>query len=74
MQEDLVLIFSYRAPINNKKYIFFSEISNSLNRAAMKYYNLLVISDLNIDNLNKKKDNIEILKTFTKMIDLVNLI
>ena len=40
----------------------------------MKYYNLLVISDLNLDNLNKKKDNIEILKTFTKMIDLVNLI
>ena len=40
----------------------------------MKYYNLLVISDLNLDNLNKKKDNIKILKTFTKMIDLVNLI
>ena len=30
----------------------------------MKYYNLLVISDLNLDNLNKKKDNIEIIYKF----------
>ena len=40
----------------------------------MKYDNLQIISDLNIDNLNKEKDNVEILKTFAKMIDLVNLI
>ena len=51
------IIFAYWPPINNNKYIFFSELSNSLKRAATKYDNLLVIGDLNIDTLNKKKDN-----------------
>ena len=52
------IIFAYyRLPINNNRYIFFGDISNFLNRAAMKYDNLLVIGDLNIDTLNKKKDN-----------------
>ena len=30
------IIFAYR-PLNNNKYIFFSELSNSLNCAAMRY-------------------------------------
>ena len=37
--------------------LFFSELSNSVNYAAMKYNNLLGISDLNVDTLNNKKDN-----------------
>ena len=38
--------------------IFFSELSNSLNHEALKYDdNLLVIGNLNIDTLIKKKDN-----------------
>ena len=32
----------------NNRYIFFSELSNSLNRAAMKYDNLLAVFHLNI--------------------------
>ena len=52
-----LIVFAYRPPINNVKDIFFSELSNPLNRAAMKYDNLLVIGNLNIDTLNKKKDN-----------------
>ena len=32
----------------NNRYIFFSELSNSLNRAAMKYDNLLAAFYLNI--------------------------
>ena len=40
------IIFAYRPPINNKKYIFFSEVSNSLNRATIRYDHLLVIGDL----------------------------
>ena len=46
-----LITFTYR-PINNNKDIFFSELTNSPNRAAMKYDNLLVIGDLNIDTLN----------------------
>ena len=40
--------------------MFFSELSNSLNRVAMKYDNLLVdlSGDLNINTLNKEKDNV----------------
>ena len=46
-----LITFAYR-PINNNKDIFFSELTNSPNSAAMKYDNLLVIGDLNIDTLN----------------------
>ena len=49
------IIFFYRPPINNNKYIFSSELSNSLNRAVMKYDNFLVIGDLNTDTLIKKE-------------------
>ena len=31
------IIFTYRPPVNNNKYIFFSELSDSLNCAAMRY-------------------------------------
>ena len=48
------IIFACRST-NNNKYIFFSELSNFLNRVAMKYDNLLVIGDLNIDTLIRKK-------------------
>ena len=51
------IIFAKRPFINNNKDIFFSELSNSLNCASIKYDNLLLIKDLNIDTLNKKKDN-----------------
>ena len=51
------IVFVYRPPINNNKYIFFSELSNSLNRASRKYDNFSVISDLNINTLNKKNVN-----------------
>ena len=38
-----LIIFAYSllsvTPINNNKDVFFSELSNSLNRAAMKYDN-----------------------------------
>ena len=53
-----LIIFAYRPPISNNKHIFFSELSNSLNHEALKYDdNLLVIGNLNIDTLIKKKDN-----------------
>ena len=47
-----LITFAYRPPINSSKDIFFSELTNSLNRAAMKYDNLLVIGDINIHTLN----------------------
>ena len=36
---------------------FFSEFSNTLSLATKKYENILIIDDLNIDTLYRKKDN-----------------
>ena len=37
------IIFVYRPPTNNNKYIFFSKLSNSLNRYAMEYDNMIIL-------------------------------
>ena len=37
------IIFVYRPPTNNNKHMFSSELSNSLNRYAMEYDNMIIL-------------------------------
>ena len=53
---------------------FFSELSNTLRLATRKYENILIIGDLNIDTLNKKKDNVNYLSDLCDIFSVKNLI
>ena len=67
------ITYVYRPPYNSKD-IFFSELSNTLSLATRKYENILIIGDLNIDTLNKKKVNGNYLSDLCDTFSLKNLI
>ena len=67
------ITYVYRPPYNNKD-IFFSELSNTLSLATRKYENILIIGDLNIDTLNKKKVNGNYLSDLCDTFSLKNFI
>ena len=47
--------FVHRPPHSNNKKVFFSELTTSLNHATIKYYNIVVMGDLNIDTPKRLK-------------------
>ena len=49
-------MFAYIPPIESNKFTFFNEVSNTLNKAANKYDNIIVTGHLNIDFSNSKMD------------------
>ena len=49
------IIYVYRPPYNYNKDICFSELPNTLSLATRKYESIVIIGDLNIDTLSKKK-------------------
>ena len=49
--------FSYRPLYNSNKDDFFKEVNKSLSNIARKYENILLLGDVDIDILDKKKDS-----------------
>ena len=68
------IIFAYRPPHNSNKDSFFKELNKSLNNIARKYENVLLVGDLNIDILDKKKDLKNHLSDLCDTFSLSNLI
>ena len=55
-KKKLCITFAYRPRYNSNKDSFFKELHKSLCNIANKYQNVLLVEDLNIDILDKKKD------------------
>ena len=51
------ITFAFRPPHNSNKDGFFKEFNKSISNIARKYENVLLVGDLNIDILDKKKDS-----------------
>ena len=68
------ITFAYRPPYNSNKDGFFNELNKSLSNIARKYENILVVGDLNIDILNKKKNSGKYLSDLCDTSLLSNLI
>ena len=51
------ITFAYRPPYNSNKDGFYKELNKSLSKIARKYENVLLVGDLDIDILDKKKDS-----------------
>ena len=66
--------FAYRPPYNSNKDGFFKELNKSLSNITRKYENVLVVGDLNIDILDKKKDSKNYLSDLCDTFSLSNLI
>ena len=66
--------FAYRPPYNSNKNSFFKELNKSLSNIARKYENVLLIGDLNIDILDKKRDSKNYLSDLCDTFSLSNLI
>ena len=66
--------FAYRPPCNNNKDGFLKELNKFLSNVTRKYENVLVVGDLNIDILYKKKDSKNYLSDFCATFSLSNLI
>ena len=43
------ILFAYRPPQENNKYVFFNELNETLSKAVNSYENIIVIGDLNIN-------------------------
>ena len=43
------ILFAYRPPQENNKYLFFNELNETLSKAVNSYENIIVIGDLNIN-------------------------
>ena len=68
------MTFVYRPPYNSNKGGFFKELNKSLSNITRKYENALVVGDLNIDILDKKKDSKNYLSDLRDTFSLSNLI
>ena len=68
------ITFAYRPPYNSNKDGFFKELNKSLSIIARKYENVLLVGDLNIDILDKKKDSKNYLSDLRDTFSLSNLI
>ena len=68
------ITFAYRPPYNSNKDGFFKELNKSLSIIARKYENVLLVGDLNIDILDKKKDSQNCLSDLCDTFSLSNLI
>ena len=64
----------YRPPYSSNKDSFFKELNKSLSNIARKYENVLLIGDLNIDILDKKRDSKNYLSDLCDTFSLSNLI
>ena len=62
----------YRKYDNN--FIFFNEVSNTLDKAVNKYGNILVTGDLNIDFSNIKMDTNNYLCDFIDTFSLTKIV
>ena len=49
------ITFAYRPPYNSKKNGFFKQVNKSLSNIKRKYENVIVVGDLNIDILDRKR-------------------
>ena len=65
---------AYRSPHSSNKDDFFKELNKSLSNIARKYENILLVGDLNIDILDKKKDSKNYLSDLRDTSSLSNLI
>ena len=63
----------YRPTNPNNTNIFFDEITASLSKAAMKYKNIIIMGDFNVDIQNKGLGYGK-LDTFSDLFNLTNLI
>ena len=68
------ITFAYRPPYSSNKDGFFKELNKSLSNIARKYENILLVGDLNIDILDKKKDSKNYLSDLRDTSSLSNLI
>ena len=67
-------MFTYRPLNESKKFTFFNEVSNNLNKAVNKYDNILVTDDLNIDLFNIKMDTNNYLCDFIDTFTITNIV
>ena len=68
------ITFAYKPPYNSNKDSFFTELNKSLSNIARKYENALLVGDLNIDILDKKRDSKNYITDLCDTILLSNLI
>ena len=68
------ILFTYRPPQENNKYVFFNESNETLSKAVNSYENITVIGDLNIDVSDPDKDRNNYLSDFVDTFSLSNLI
>ena len=68
------ILFAYRPPQENNKYVFFNELTETLSKAVNNYENIIVIGDLNIDVSDPDKDRNNYLSDFVDSFSLTNLI
>ena len=68
------MTFVYRPSYSSNKDGFFKELNKSVSNIARKYENVLLVGDLNIDILDKKKDSKNYLSNLCDPFSLSNLI
>ena len=68
------VIFVCRPPHSNKKKVFFSELTTSLNQATNKYGSIIVMEDLNIDTIKNGSETNHSLSHLCDTFSLGNLI
>ena len=68
------ILFGYRPPQENNKYVFFNELNETPSKAVNNCENINVIGDLNIDVSDPDKDRSNYLSDFLDTFSLSNLI
>ena len=68
------ITFAYRPPYNSNKDGFLKELNKSPSNIARKHENVLVVGDLNIDILDKKRDSKNYLSYLCDTFSLSDLI
>ena len=68
------ITFAYKPPYNSNKDSFFTKLNKSLSNIARKYENALLVGDLKIDILDKKRDSKNYLTDLCDTFLLSNLI
>ena len=64
----------YRPPDSANLNSFFNELSNSVNLALEKYYNIIVFGDFNVDTQNEQHPDYNEFKSFSDVMGLQNLV
>ena len=67
-------MFAYRPPSENNKSMFFTEMTDTLDKAVNKYENIFIAGDLNIDINIKNKDTNNYLYDLIDTFSLKNLV